>query len=327
MTYELAILQLVQTKGLGVSTLRKLLVRVNGDLDELQALVQSDPNDLVRDYELSEPVATAIEAAREEAASIAVELRKHAVEILFLGTASYPEKLTQTLGGKAPPVLFARGNLAILERPAIAFSGSRKASQTGLNIARDSVAPLAEAGINIISGYAQGVDVAVHHAAMDAGGVTTTVLAEGILQFKRKAEIAELITSENFLVISEFPPRLRWIARNAMQRNLTICGLSNALIVIEAGLTGGTIAAGEAALEIRMPVFAVKFGNPPESALGNAKLIKLGANAIVRNQEGKPSLQQVVQTLESNEPTSSLERGENLAPNVQQLMFSIPPIK
>ena len=74
--------------------------------------------------------------------------------------------------------------------------------------------------------------------------------------------MADLLTEANSVVVSEFPPKLPWSVGNAMQRNRTICGLVHAMIVIEAGTTGGTWAAGQAALELGVPLFVLDFPNP-----------------------------------------------------------------
>ena len=64
------------------------------------------------------------------------------------------------------------------------------------------------------------------------------------------------------IVVSEYMPRLPWFARNAMQRNRTLCGLSNAVVVIESGLKGGTFEAGKAALALRRPLFVEEYAQP-----------------------------------------------------------------
>jgi DNA protecting protein DprA len=323
MTVNRVILQLMQTRGLGETTLRKLLAQTGSDIDELRALVEQDPVDLESKRGLSRKVAAGVEDAREDAARIAEELERHDVKMLVWGTPAYPERLMRVLRDSAPPVLFMRGSLAALERTSVAFAGSRKSSEKGVQTTRDSAARLAEAGINVVSGYAQGIDIAAHHSALFSGGITTAVLAEGILHFKGKVQIANLITDENFLVISEFPPRLPWTARSAMQRNRTICGLSNVLIVVEAGESGGTLAAGKTALELGLPVFAVNYERPPESARGNATLIELGAMPIGKDSEGKPSLERVFSTLESNAAYSQKNADDHVPLIRQQELFNL----
>src|SRR5262249_21335933 len=149
----------------------------------------------------------------------------------------------------APPVLFARGNRAILDQPAVAFGGSRKASEQGLCWTTAFVTRLAAEDVNIVSGYANGIDLAAHRAALGAGGATTLVLAEGILRFTPKPEIAEFLDDDRVLIVSEFGPRVLWSVGNAMQRNGTVLGLADAVVLVESGREGGTFAAGEQALK------------------------------------------------------------------------------
>lgn len=78
----------------------------------------------------------------------------------------------------------------------------------------------------------------------------------------------DLITNDNHVVVSEYTPRLPWLARNAMQRNKTICGLSNAVVVIESGLKGGTFEAGKAALLLRRPLLLRSMPSLPSQRKG-----------------------------------------------------------
>jgi DNA protecting protein DprA len=259
----------------------------------LEEFVSAPVNELIHHYGLKTEVAQAVKTTRDQALQLADELYRQGIHILTLGTPDYPTHLVQVLGETAPPVLFAKGNIGILERKAVGFSGSRKTSDKGLRIASESASILAESDINIVSGYANGTDLAAHHAALETGGVTTFVLVEGILQFKVKRELAKLLNEENYVAVSEFLPRTKWIARNAMQRNRTICGLSDAMIMIESGLSGGTFAAGETTLELNQPLFVVEYGEPPQSAEGNSYFLDRGAQPLRGNREGKPNLDAV----------------------------------
>jgi adenine-specific DNA methylase len=181
--------------------------------------------------------------------------------------------------------------------PAVSFAGSRKSSPKGLTIATEAARELAEQGANIVSGYANGVDLATHRAALEAGGATTLVLAEGLFRFRKKKELGEALERGRYLILSEFPPDLRWLGRHAMQRNRTICGLSRALVVVESGMDGGTFAAAETAQELGLPLFVVDFANPPASAEGNAYFLQRGAVALRSNGNGRASLGALLQTV------------------------------
>ena len=88
------------------------------------------------------------------------------------------------------------------------------------------------------------------------------------------------MTPKNSVVVSEFPPNLPWSVQNAMQRNRTICGLVNALIVIEAGTTGGTWEAGLSALRLGVPLFVLDYSDPAPSGMGNPALLRKGGQAL-----------------------------------------------
>jgi DNA processing protein len=188
--------------------------------------------------------------------------------------------LVEVLGNSAPPVLFAAGHLALLKRSAVGFSGSRKSSELGLAIARKLAAELARCRFNVVAGHAAGVDWAAHVGALESGGTTTLVLAEGISHFRSKPEIADVLTAENSLILSEFLPDARWMAHHAMQRNRTICALSQAVVIVEAGLDGGTFNAGETTLDLDIPLFVIDYEHPPVSAAGNRHFLALGARGL-----------------------------------------------
>jgi predicted Rossmann fold nucleotide-binding protein DprA/Smf involved in DNA uptake len=176
-------------------------------------------------------------------------------------------------------------------------------------VAADSASLLGARGVNVVSGYAAGVDLAAHRAALEAGGVTTVVLAEGIVHFRAKREIKGLLGDDNYVVVSEYSPRLPWNARQAMQRNNTIIGLSDALIVIESGATGGTRACGEAAMQLGRPLFVADYAVPANSAEGNKVFLDRGATALRGDRQGRPNLGKVFDVLGVNERNENLSGG------------------
>lgn len=104
------------------------------------------------------------------------------------------------------------------------------------------------------------------------------VLAEGIDFFRVKRDFAADLDAESTLVISQFAPTQTWQAHAAMARNSIIFGLSRALVVIEAGERGGTLAAGHGALKMGRPVLVVDFGN--DTPAGNRILLDAGAEPV-----------------------------------------------
>jgi DNA processing protein len=212
------------------------------------------------------------------------------IQILVQGDDRYPWPLGELLGEKCPPVLFAHGNLSVLDRPGVGVCGSRHASDRALAFARDCGAELVRHGCNVIAGYAQGVDLAAHQAALDAGGTTTLVLAEGILKFQLKGPLREIVSTENTLVVSEFVPTVPWATWNAMQRNHTICGLSRAMVLVESSEKGGTFEAGKVALDSGCPLFVATYAEPAPAAAGNSYFLGRGAAPLTRTMSGEPDI-------------------------------------
>jgi DNA processing protein len=211
------------------------------------------------------------------------ELLKHNVRMLPIIDSDYPEGLRNSLGESAPVLLLCLGNIELLKRVSVGFCGSREASEKGMATARDSATLLANDKINIVSGFAAGVDMNAHRAALAAGGTTTVVLAEGILRFRVKKDIRDLWDESRILVVSEFGPNLPWSVSHAMQRNKTICGLSRAMVLIEARSTGGSIQAGRDCLKMGLPLFAAVYEGSPESATGNEELLRNGAKRLMKS--------------------------------------------
>lgn len=185
-----------------------------------------------------------------------------------------------------PALLYAAGDLSLLERPAVAIVGMRNAGKPALTVAAALASGLADRGIHVVSGYAAGIDSAAHAGALRALGTTGIVLSEGIGRFRVKPELMDFLTKENTLVISQFEPDAHWAAYMAMARNKLVCALSNAVVVVASGpergaggRMSGSFAAGMAALDLGIPAFAVSPGFFPDAPEGNRGLIARGCRA------------------------------------------------
>jgi DNA processing protein len=307
MSDQVAILQLMQAKGVGTRTLARTLSKLTEEGRSATELVAASADEMTQ-FGLKPDTARAVGTGRGTAEKVAEELEHRGIQMLLRGTSEYPARLSRVLGDHAPPVLFAAGNLALLERQAVAFCGARDASEDGLRLTDAAARELAARRINVVSGHANGVDLTAHAGALAAGGTTTLVLAEGILRFQAKPGLAELLAEDNFAVVSEFPPRLIWSVGNAMQRNATVCGLADVVLVIEAGQTGGTFAAGEKALELNQPLFVTEYPQPPQSAAGNAILLSRGARPLQYETGADPDLTAIFEAVAGSKPPAGGSR-------------------
>lgn len=207
----------------------------------------------------------------------AEDLDSRDIDVCFYGENAYPVALASL--PKAPPVLFTWGNTGLLSAPGVGMCGSRYASEKGMQAASVCGEEVARHSLAVISGYAKGVDTATHLAALRSGGRTVIVLAEGICGFRKKKAFDSVpLDDEHALVISQFAPTQRWSVGAAMTRNAVIAGLGKALVVIEAGETGGTLDAARQAMAMGRPVLALEFteGTP----MGNQALLRQGAIPI-----------------------------------------------
>lgn len=214
--------------------------------------------------------------ARRSVEDQARELLDNGVEAILLGQPGYPDHLASS--PQAPAALFVKGPRQLLDQYGIGMCGSRNASTEGLRAAYACADTVARRGYSVVSGYAKGVDLVAHSAALASGGATVIVLAEGINHFRiRRGEFTKLWDPERALVVSQFAPDQKWFASGAMARNTVISGLSQALVVVEAGETGGTLAAGDYALQSGQTVLALQLFDAP---VGNQMLIAHGAKVI-----------------------------------------------
>jgi DNA processing protein len=291
---------LQQAPGLGPASVRAVLRKMaQEDVEPGNFLLLEDQR-LQANFNLKPEAIALLRSPSEQALATWHSLRQNGVSVLVRGFAGYPERLNEVLSDTAPPIIYVAGNRELLEKPSAGFCGSRLASPQGIEIALESARTLASESINVVSGYAKGVDIATHSGALEAGGTTTIVLAEGILHFRLKEKELPWLGDDpmsRIVVVSEFPPRVPWKAHNAMTRNRTICGLSDALVVVESGLEGGTFDAGNAALSLSVPLFCVEYAQPLPSAEGNSYFLKHGAIGLKRSADGKPNLTRLITTV------------------------------
>lgn len=290
---------LQQTSGIGPAAMRATLKRIKETQLTPDEILNLNEKDLREKLNLKPEVITSIRNPSARTISLWDALTEKGVIIRIFGFGGYPTRLLNVLGNTAPPILYLLGNEKLLESHAVGFCGSRKASVTGLDVAENCGEIFAERSINVISGYAAGVDMATHVGALRQGGSTIFVLPTGILQFRLKESISTLLDSSscNALVISEFPPGMPWKPHNAMTRNRTIVGFSDAMVVIESGLHGGTFEAGKTALSLGVPLFCVEYAIPPSSASGNTYFLSHGASPIRRSANGLPNISKILESI------------------------------
>jgi DNA processing protein len=289
-------LQLMLTPKIGDVFIRRFADFVSryGESEGLR-IIDSE-KELASIFNISPNLASSITSMRHDAELLLGQLEQKEIGIVWLPDSQYPYRLKSVLGKETPPFLFCRGNFGLCNKPTVGFCGSRDSSENGINITEKCALQLVQHEIVVVSGYARGVDMMAHCSALQHNGATIIVLAEGLFHFYEKREIKELLDSENHLIVSQFPPNLIWSGRNAMRRNSTIIAFSNAMVLIESRLQGGTYAAGKECLRRHHPLFVIDFAEPNHSAAANSEFIKNGGVPI-RGKQKIPNLNQLISTV------------------------------
>ena len=181
-----------------------------------------------------------------------------------------------------PPIaVFVRGRVLDHGDDRVAVVGSRRPTNTGIEVALDLGRGLALAGVVTVSGGAVGIDAAAHRGALDAGGVTVAVLGSGIdvAHPARNRDLFQRIEASGTLV-SEYPPGTPAEPFRFPARNRLIAALSRGVVVVEGAAKSGTRITAEHAVDLGLDVFAVP--GPVTSPLAETPLglIRDGATMI-----------------------------------------------
>ena len=216
--------------------------------------------------------------ARAHAALVRAESAR--IVLVPWNDAAYPAALTAIID--PPPVLWARGNLSALSRPAVAIVGSRAGSPYGLSVAESLATDLAARGVIVVSGLARGVDSAAHRGALSApGGATLAVLGSGadVIYPAEHRDLASRIERDG-AVLSELPPGTPPRKPFFPLRNRVISGLSRAVLIVEAGQKSGSLITARCALEQGREVLAVPGNVLSGRNRGGHALLKDGAKIV-----------------------------------------------
>ena len=261
----IAVLQIIHTQGIGVKSFYRLLA----EYGTAQATVGS-----LEKQSKYKPWSRALAEGEIKKA------QDLGIDIVLYSDDDYPASLKEI--DTPPPLLYLKGRRETLHyQKALAIVGSRAASVNGRKFAARMARDLTEAGICIVSGMARGIDTSAHKGAMYANnqtGTTIAVLGTGVdvVYPPQNKEVYDQITKQGCL-ISELPLGTQALSSQFPQRNRIVAGLSQGVLVVEAGLKSGSLITAQFGFDAQKPVFAVP-GTPGESRTqGSNYLIKQGA--------------------------------------------------
>ena len=289
---RIAWLRLIRSDNVGPATFRDLINHFGSAEAALSMLPElSARGGATRSIR----IATEAEAYRELEA-----VQRFGARFVGIGEPDYPQALRQIDG--APPLLAVKGDLSILNRPAVGIVGSRNASISGAKFAAMIARDCGRAGYTVVSGLARGIDTAAHRASLNTG--TIAAMAGGLDQPYPPENVGLLdeIWNGYGLAVSEMPFGWEPRARDFPRRNRLIAGISLGVAVVEAAFRSGSLITARMAGEFGRLVFAVP-GSPLDPRChGTNGLLKDGAMIV----------------------TSPEDVVEALAPLAQPDLFSLP---
>lgn len=273
-------LALSLTHGLGGESARRLLMEFgspdavfSASISSLKSVVKTDVAAEINKGIIDDAVAPALTWLEDS--------NNH---IVTLADSDYPQAL---LNIPDPPLLlYVKGRLDLLNRPALSIVGSRSATPQGINNAEAFAKSLSDAGLCIISGMAHGIDAAAHRGALRGQGSSIAVVGTGLDKVYPAAnrDLAHALAQQGAL-ISEFPLGTPPLAANFPRRNRLISGMSLGCLVVEASLQSGSLITARLALDQGRDVFAIPGSIHAPQSKGCHALLKQGAKLVEAAQD------------------------------------------
>ncbi|MCM4155052.1 DNA-processing protein DprA [Gramella sp. AN32] len=202
-------------------------------------------------------------------------IEKNNVQTHYFLEGSYPEKLKHCLD--SPIILFSRGNINLNKRKIISVVGTRQITAHGITFCEKFIEDLEILNPVIVSGFAYGVDICAHKAAIKNELQTVACLAHGFQTIYPKAHkkyINQMMENGGFY--TDFWSTDKFDRNNFLKRNRIIAGLSEATVVIESAEKGGALVTADIASSYDREIFAVP-GRPTDK-------FSSGCNNLIRRQ-------------------------------------------
>ena len=266
--------------GIGPATFNKLLKKFGTP----QKVFHAERKELLK--VISEKLIDLIFESKNdlgETKHILFTLKQRGFRIITIYDPEYPLRLTRI--PNPPPLIYVYGALPT-KTCNIAIIGARLSSQERQGKAFEFACKLVDSGFMVVSGYAKGIDTYAHLGAIKGKGHTIMVLPTGVFNFRVHREFWE-VKDELFArgtILSEFFPLAGWSTSQAILRNRLTSGLSDAVLVIEPGIKGGTLSTARWAIRQGKLLFidkeATRLPNPRAQ-----EILALGAIPVKNSED------------------------------------------
>jgi DNA processing protein len=273
-------LALLKTEGIGDVIAKKLITTLGSPEDVFKA----KPNELAKIDGIGATIIKNLQNSQlfREAEKELNFIVKENINVLYYLDALYPERLKQCFD--APVLLFTVGNINLENRKIISIVGTRQVTPQGIDFCKNLIIDLTPLNPIIVSGFAYGVDIVAHQAAMENNLQTIGVLAHGLNQIYPKVHKKYMRKMEqNGGFMTEFWSSSNPDRENFVKRNRIVAGISEATIVIESAEQGGSLLTANMANEYNREIFAVPGRTTDKYSQGCNLLIKTNKAQLITN--------------------------------------------
>jgi DNA processing protein len=265
------LLALQQVEGIGTITAKKLLQHFGSP----EAIFQAKKTELAKIDGIGKSTISNLHKKNgfDQAESEILFLEKEDINVFSFQCNEYPDRLKNC--HDAPLLLFQSGNVNWNNSKIISIVGTRQITTYGTDFTKKLLEEIAPLNPIIVSGFAYGVDIVAHQAAMEHNLQTIGVLAHGLNQIypkNHKKYMAKMQENGGFL--TEFWTYSKPDRENFVKRNRIVAGISEATIVVESAERGGSLITAEIANDYNREVFAVPGRATDKYSQGCNNLIK-----------------------------------------------------
>lgn len=209
-------------------------------------------------------------------------ISKNKINTHFYLSSNYPRRLKQCYD--APILLYSKGNFDPNPQKTVAVVGTRNATEYGKTICEELISCFQNQNIQVISGMAYGIDICAHNHSVQKGISTIGVLGHGL---DRIYPSAHMRIAENMLesggLLTEFLPGTLPDKENFPMRNRIVAGMSDATIIIESKVKGGSLITAELAIDYNRDVFAYPGNVGQQYSAGCNKLIQQNKAQLIQS--------------------------------------------
>lgn len=205
-------------------------------------------------------------------------IRKNDIQVSCFKDDTYPELLKHCID--SPILLFQKGNIDLKNRPILSIVGTRTATVHGKAFVNKLIEDLAPLNPIIVSGFAFGIDIAAHKAALKNNLQTIGCMAQGLTKmYPKEHQKYRAAVEEYGGLVSDFWNEAELDRKNFLSRNRIIAGMSEATLVVESGDRGGSLVTADIAFSYDRPVFAVP-GRPTDR-------MSKGCNTLIKTDKAQ----------------------------------------